>query len=911
MKHKHTRWAGALLAALLSAPGAGQETDAQDDASAASAAPGAPEEMIVLGVLYSAAQRLLAERQDDEVVSDVLGDEMISRLGDSTVAAALQRIPGLSLVNDKFVYVRGLGERYSSASLNGATIPSPDLTRNVIPLDIFPTSIVRSLNVQKAYSADVPAAFGGGTVDIRTKGIPAGFTYALEVGTGYNFENDGDALTYPGGGDDRFGVDDGGRALAAELKAGINRFVGNLDVQGILRGLRREGTVNPTVADARRVNRELALFLKRDLAVTEESTQPDMDAKASIGTSVEFGDHWEFGVLAGASYKSAWRETERLARNFNFPTERTDTKRESTFTVELAGNLNFGLRFADDHEISTTSLYLRNTDDETAIRDFFNENREVSDERGFRDYRLQFEQRDLTVHQVTGSHRWGATARTVPALAWLDFDWIAEDAEISWFYSEARARTEIPNQVSVVAKTATEPETGRVLTSSISIGTTADYRFTSLVDDVLNYGWSVDLPIRAGDHDFTASFGYEHARKARTYEQTQFSLNALSVADPAILQGSISDVLSDANILNPANDFVFDLSGTNNQSYIAATMTDAAYAKADWIWREAWRLSAGARWEHYQQVALDWNLYAFDVAEPAVTTDPDRLAQAVFQNDAIYPAVSLTWMSTWGGLGERFGLELFQLRFGWSETVVRPDLREITDASYVDPITDDLVDGNPGVSPSDVTNYDIRAEWFFDNGDLLTASLFQKDIVRPIEFFESAASDTTVAREIVNAESAQVVGVEVEGLKELGFLGTWAESFFAQANLTWQDSELVAGEEADAPTNQIRPLAGASEYVGNFVLGFDSANGRHTATLAYNVFGERLYVAGRLGAPDGYEQPFHSLNFTHSWYPTETITVKTKVGNILDQAVEIEREDIVVFTERPGRTMAVSFKWEY
>jgi len=151
----------------------------------------------------------------------------------------------------------------------------------------------------------------------------------------------------------------------------------------------------------------------------------------------------------------------------------------------------------------------------------------------------------------------------------------------------------------------------------------------------------------------------------------------------------------------------------------------------------------------------------------------------------------------------------------------------------------------------------------------------------------------------------------VEGLKELGFLGEWADAFFLQGNLTWQDSELVAGEQADAPTNNARPLAGASEYVANVVLGFDSHDGEHTTTVAYNVFGERLYVAGRLGAPDGYEQPFHSLDFTHSWYPTENITVKAKLRNILDQSVEIEREGVVVFTERPGATASVSFKWDY
>lgn len=871
--------------------------------------PSGYEEVVVIARLFNSAQQLMNERKDDAVVSDVMGDEMISRLGDATVAVALRRIPGLSLVDGKFIYVRGLGERYSSASLNGAAIPSPDLTRNVIPLDIFPTSIVESLRVQKAYSADMPASFGGGAVDIRTKSIPNALTYAIEFGSGQNFETGDTALSYPGGGDDRFGVDDGKRALSPELQAGIVRFLGNIDVQGILNGLRKEGNGNATIDNAKRMNREMALLLNRDISVAEKSIHPDLDVKASIGNNLFLGERWEFGFLLGGAYKTSWRQNERVSRNFRFPDERTDTKVESRRTVDLTGNLNLGLRFTDDHEIATTTLYLRNTDDETAIRDFFNENREISDEIGFRDYRLQFEQRSLIVNQIQGAHRFGDATRELPILRWFDKAWLPEDLEVNWFYSDTRARTDIPNQVNVDSQTITQPVTGAVVSSSVSVdATTADYRFTLLDDDVLNYGWHVDFPIHSTNSFLEVSGGYEHAQKVRTYRQSQFSLGALSVADASVLSGSIGDVFSDANILNPNNDFVFDLSGTNNQSYIAATMTDAVFGKVDWTWQEEWRVSAGLRHEDYKQVALDWNLYAFSIDDPAVTTDPERLERATFVAAELYPSLSLTWMgSTWA----QRGVELFQLRFGWSQTVVRPDLREITDASYVDPITDDLVDGNPGVVPADVTNYDLRGEWFFDNGDHFTASLFLKDIEKPIEFFESAASDTTIAREIVNADSARVYGIELEGLKELGFLGAWGEPFFLQGNATWQDSELVAGDQADAPTNDIRPLAGASEYVVNLILGFDSYVGTHTATLVYNVFGERLYVAGRLGAPDGYEQPFHSLDFTYSWYPRSSITVKAKIRNLLNQAVEIEREGIVTFSERPGTTASVSFKWEY
>ena len=867
------------------------------------------EEVVVIARLFNSAQQLMNERKDDEVVSDVMSDEMIGRLGDTTVAVALRRISGLSLVNGKFIYVRGLGERYSSTLLNGATIPSPDLTRNVIPLDIFPTSIVKSLRVQKAYSADMPASFGGGAVDIRTKGIPNGFTYAIELGSGYSFEDDGHALSYPGGGDDRLGVDDGKRALSADLQADIGRLRGNIDVQSILAELRKEGESVATIENARRINREMALQLNRDISVRETATHPDFSVKASVGNNFMLTDRWEFGFLVGGAYKTAWRQNERLSRNFNFPDERTDTKVESTYTVDVTGNLSLGARFTDDHEVSTTTLYLRDTDDETAIRDFFNENREISDEIGFREYRLQFEERDMIVNQIKGTHRFGAETRELPVLRWFDKRWIPEDLEATWFYSDTRVRTDIPNQVNVDAQTETQAASGEVIRSAVSLdATTADYRFTLLDDDVLNYGWHADLPLRATDFSLTLSGGYQHAQKARTYRQSQFSLGALAVVDASVLSGDIGDVFSDANILDPTNNFVFDLSGTNNQSYIAATMTEAVFGKADWTWRDAWRVSAGLRWEDYKQVALDWNLYGYGIDNPVVTTDPARLERATFAETDVYPSLSLTWI---GSAWVVPGVELFQLRFGWSETVVRPDLREITDASYIDPITDDLVDGNPGVIPANMTNYDIRAEWFFDNGDNFTVSLFLKEVAMPIEFFESAASDTTIAREIVNAESAQVSGIELEGLKELGFLGGWAESLFLQGNVTWQDSELVAGDQADAPTNEVRPLAGASEVVANLMLGFDSFNGAHTATLVYNVFGERLYVAGRLGAPDGYEQPFHSLDFAYSWYPTETITVKAKLRNILDQAVEIQREGVVTFSERPGSTASISFKWEY
>ena len=858
------------------------------------------EEVVVQARLLSGAEELAGERMVDEVISDIIGSDFISRVGDSTVANALQRVSGITLVGNKFVYVRGLGERYSSSVLNGATIPSPDLTRNVLPLDIFPTSIVESLSVQKSYSADRPASFGGGAIDIRTKSIPDNFVASIEVSGGFNSETE-DLLSYSGGDDDRWGTDDGTRQLSSQVADSVQRFKGALDAQNILNQLRREGMSDATLGDAQALNRSIALGLNRNISIKDQSDRPDGGIRGSVGNNFILDDDWEAGFLLSGSYSSRWRQTETIARNFQFPEERFERETESTYSVDINGTLNFGVRYTDDHEIATTSLFIRNTDDEVAVIDFFNENREKSDGIGFRDEIIKYEEREMTVNQVKGSHQLGyATREKLPL---LDQPWIPDTLTYDWYYSDAQATTSIPGEINVSSETVTDPVTSAVTGSNvIRDSAAADYRFTDLEDDVINHGGKITWPIETSNSTIILSGGWEYTEKVRTYRQSQFALGALAVENISVLQGPLGSVFSDANITNPANNFVFDLTGTNNQSYLAVTLTDAVFGSIDWTYNERWRVAAGLRWEDYKQVALDWNIYAFDITSPQVTTDPDELRDSVFTEDEIYPSFALTYMT-------EFWAEIFQLRFGYSETVVRPDLREITSASYIDARTGFLTDGDPSVRPAGVNNYDIRAEWFFDSGNNLTVSLYYKDIENPIEFFESAASDTNRSREIINADSGEVYGVEFEGLMNLDVVSDSLSSFFVQGNVTIQDSELIAGERADAPTNDKRELAGASEYVVNMLVGYDSPGGAHTATLSYNVFGERLFTAGRRGAPDAFEQPFHSLNFTYSWYPTEMLTLKLKLQNLLDESVEIEREGVTSFEETPGTSVSVALDW--
>ena len=858
------------------------------------------EETVVLGRFLSGAQSLLQDRIEDDALVDSLDSETISRMGDSTVAASLRRISGLTLVGDKFVYVRGLGERYSSTSLNGAYIPSPDLTRNVVPLDVFPSAIVSSLAVQKTFSPDISANYAGGSIDIVTTPFPdKGLNFSAELGSGWNSEAD-NLKTYSGGSDDDWGTDDGSRQLPNQIIQGLQDYQGSIDVQSILAGLGRTAE-GGTLAQAIAINTGYALSLNRDMAVIQQSSTPDVDGRVSFGNTYDFNSELEGGIQLGGAYASKWRNKERHQAVFSTPEQEFENESETTYSVDISATATAGLRYLNEHELTVASLMLRNSDDEVSISDFHNENRQLSSGLGFRNYRMEFEEREMLVNQVKGEHVLGLSTKDL-LRGWVD--WLPTDAQLNWFYSDAKAITDMPNQVTMAFDTSVDATSGLVLSETLKRDSSAiDYRFTALDDDVESYGWKATIPFQRARSAVDITFGYQHDQKVRSYAQREFGLGSVN-APMSALAGGIGTVLSDSNISDVDNGFRIQEQGSGSRSYLAATMVDASYGLVDWTVDETWRVIAGARYEDYRQVALPWNVFGYTVDQPQLPADPDTLRNAVFADDDYFPSVALIYMSDWLA-------ETFQLRLSFSETAIRPDLREVTDASYQDPITNELVNGNPDVIPSSVENIDLRAEWFFANGNSFTVSAFSKEITDPIEYFESPASDTNTAREIINAAETSIQGIELDGVLALGFLGSWGERLFLQGNATFQDTETTAGPNADSPTNNVRPATGASDYVYNMMVGFDSLDGRHSANLLYNVFGERLYVAGRLGAPDGFEQPFHSLDLNYSFYPSDSWTMKLKVQNVLDETVEIERAGVVTFSEAPGIAVSLKVKYDF
>lgn len=880
------------------------------------------EEVVVLGRYRAAATDIVSERKENDVPIDLLDAAMISRVGDSDAAAALRRVPGLTLVEDKYVYVRGLGERYSSARLNGAYVPSPDLTRNVLPLDIFPADLIDSMAVHKGYAPELAAAFGGGSVDIRTKKVPEDRVFGIGFKTGLNSVSAA-GLSYPGGSDDKWGVDDGTRALAPEIANAIESYRGSFSPLTILR-TEVDGTAPADVLEARAINRQIATFLNRDIDLTPKELNSDIEADLMAGYRFYLNNDLDVGVLTLGSYSTSWRMKERFNRRFANPDTDFSFTERTVNEVDITVSFNVGARLSDDHEVGGMNLLLRTTEDEvstskTCSQGQFNDCFDTSNPAQGRIDSIRFEERELRLVQYDGTHLFGYDtiaylSERLPIIERLER---FQGARFHWYYTDATATTSIPNEVRISGQESLLEANGAVQEYRVrSTGTAADYRFSDLKDQVENYGYDVMVPVLLGGIDIEFSGGYDYARKARNYQQTSLGLGSTSGRFRQISSDTPGSVFSDSNIMDP--DYLFTLSvgigEFGSESYIAAQVIDAGYGKFDIQFPNDWRISGGLRQETFKQLSVPVDWLEFEGSRIGVNSEEDAqaLADTILITEDWYPSLSISrsmplfWKS-----------DDFQIRVGISRTVARPDIRETTESTYIDPITEARVRGNPNLEVSDLTNYDLRFEWFWDSGDSFSTSFFFKDIEKPIETVQGGATEDNIRFNFVNAESAFVYGVEIEWLKSLHFLrdriAEWMDAFYVSGNTTLSGSEIdiPPGAGVGNLTNETRRLTQQSNWVVNLQLGFDSFNGRHGATLVYNAFGERIFFAGIDGLPDGFEQPFHSLDFVYSWYPSERITLKTRVRNVLDSKIAVEQGDVSVIEQNIGTTGLLSLSWEF
>ncbi|QEY18563.1 TonB-dependent receptor [Cellvibrio sp. KY-GH-1] len=869
------------------------ETQEAPDSGLAIEAP-VIEEMLVTGRQQSAAQSVVTERLEEAFAADLMSSDQISRTGDSNVAVALTRVTGVTLLDGKYVYVRSLGERYSSTTLNGAAVPSPELTRNVLPLDLIPSSIVESLKVQKAYSPELAANFGGGAVDIRTKGVPDEFVFSIAMGSGMNSESD-DGLTHASHGEKH--------NMPAQMREALNTYQGNLSEQRIGDFYKR---ANPTVTNAERdafatqTNRDLLLSLNRDVEIYKKSLPVDFSGSLALGNSWDLNDDISLGAVVNFGQDTKWRNKDQERRDIGSPEDRySKTERTSEETRQVIST-NLGLDYQDMHKLQASVYHIENIHDEARIKTGFNgSNYTLAEGSEYVFYDTRMENRELEVGQLTGEHK----------LDQLNNDWL-DTLVFDWFYSDSTVKTDVPNHTTVAGDNTVDPTSGAFISTQLSPrAAMASFEFLNLEDSVISNGWNAKVPLMFDRLELTLSGGFNYNEKSREYYGYTANIDA-GGNQSSVLSGNVNDVLNSNRTTDLNNNF--DLSvggGFGTESYVAGQIIEGAYGMFDANWDETWRITGGARKETFKQGLLPVDLLDYTGNSLVkiiddIANNPDQ--RYGFAQEDWYPSLAITYMN------EGFmNTEAFQVRLSASETVVRPDLREMSDVVYIDTELGMKVKGNSRLEFSELTHYDLRAEWFFDSGNNFTATLFYKDIANPIESTRLPGSDDDVILTFENSLSGEIYGLEMEILRDLG------AGFFASSNLTLSESEIVS-PEGQGYTNSTRPMTGQSEYVLNAQLGFDSEDGQHSASLVYNLFGERLFFAARnIGThQDAYEQPFNSLDLTYSWYATDNVTTKIKLGNILNEERVFEQvnsngESVDILKQQVGTSFSLDVKYTY
>lgn len=888
MNNKFKSFALSSLALAVMAT-TGQVIAEEDDSQAM-------EEVVVKASrLKGTASAVMQERKNQAFVADILGSEQISRTGDSDAAAALRRVTGITLVDGKFIYVRGLGERFSSTQLNGAAVPSPDPTRTVIPLDLFPSSIIESLSVQKSYSPSMPAHFAGGNVDVRLKTIPTDFVFNIKGKLGGNTNNFDDGLTYNGGDDDWYGIDDGTRAAPSDLSQLWNSYT----------------SINDLSQEA---NRQVAAQLNRDYDPVSESIDPNTGLDMTLGNKFDFDD-FRLGFLSSVSYDNKWEVTEgyegqdftqgsdgdwSLVRGF-------DEVETTEHSVRFSGMLSLGLEYRRDHRIDFTSLILHDTRDEISDKKGNTNNVTLTDGLRVRDNEVIYEEREMISNQLRGTHNFN--------------DWWG--LGVDWFYSDARSNRYAPGNIEtryIIADGHNgQAEDGifdYINESTLRKATTATrYSFQNLDDEVENYGYNMSMPFAFSNTEVELKFGGNFIKKSREAFARRLDINTLAFKDLDMTGYQLNTILTDDVMLNHAlsgNEVVMRDTSVAGDDYYSGQMIDAYYVEADFFFNNSWRVTGGVRYEDFRQVVapLDPATGMFDL--PAEPTE-ENLAALAFKEDGYFGALALTYILN----------DEMQFRASVGETTIRPDLREVAPATYIDPLTGFPIGGTPGVESTDIINYDLRWEWYMETGESLSVGLFYKDMEMPIEAVQSPSQDGPPLIRIANAEDGYVYGIEMEFLKDFTFLGDLGPvngaDFFLSGNITLSDSEISIDTQrvveqtgvSTSITNPTRRMTGHSEYVLNFNLGWDAPNGNHSATIAYNVFGERIIVPGIEGKDDAYEQPFHSLDLVYTYYPTFSSTLTFKVQNMLGEDKGIEFEDTLLQSSTKGTLFQVALKWDF
>lgn len=835
---------------------------------------------------------MLRYRQKSIGFTDAISAESISRSGGSDAASAMKKVTGATVVGGKYVYVRGLGDRYTNTQLNGLELPTSNPDRKSFQLDLFPSHLLDNIVTIKTFTPDKPGNFSGGLVDVTTKSMPSAFYITLSAKNGYNTVSSMNSILLGDkGNSDWLGIDDGKRAepkMVAE----------------------RETSTFPNATRAR-----LDPVVAADLDAISKSFNPqflpqqrnaglNQSYSFGIGNRHNFSDKFKLGYALnyshGLGYSSyvngrasrfellgQYDESETLSRNIDL----VDNK--GSFNVDWGLLGSVGMIIGPYNKINYS--YLRTQSGENTGRYLYGYWEQFnSEDIDFRSRVNQFIERDLDSHQLSGSH----------SFAFL------KDLKLEWNTAVQQNGQEQPDLRAIASEARfLRDENGAIVDTILGNPNSQFPRPARFFRDLneTKKAATVDLtiPVNVGFTQFKIKTGalYETTvrdfterrydyQQGRNFNLTQFDTEEEYLNTLGVLGTDNRDRAIIGNYIISAT--------SNRSSYDASQDIAAYYGMIDIDLLKRLKLAAGARYE-----STDLRSTSRDTT----LTDIDRFGR--IDQDDILPSVILIYSAT----------DNMLFRTAYSRTLARPTFRELSPYVSYDFVGDNLFRGNATLERTLITNYDFRWEWYPSPAEMFSASLFYKELSNPIERvlrFDIAEK----AESVQNVEDGIVYGVEFELRKNLEFIHPALRFVDVMANYARIYSEVSIPEteriqmqqtQDNPPTK--RQLTGQSPYVVNFDIAYYNPKYLFSTNVSYNRFGDRLSRVSQGSAPNVFERGYDTLNANFGKSIGKNFSLSVSANNLLDQEVKYSQvfkgTEYIYQTYRTGTTYSFGVKYSF
>tara|TARA_R110001599_G_scaffold8255_3_gene40133 strand:+ start:94276 stop:97152 length:2877 start_codon:yes stop_codon:yes gene_type:complete len=832
---------------------------------------------------------LLRQRQKSIAFSDAISAEAISRSGSGDAAGALKKVVGASVVGGKYVYIRGLGDRYTSSHLNGTELPSADPNRKAFQLDIFPSSLLENIVTLKTFTPDKPGNFSGGLIDVNTKDFPTERLFQVSTSIGYitntTFE---DVLLSERGDTDWLGHDDGGRSIP---EFAVN-YLNNPNNENFPRA--NAGEKDPEIAQTLNLLAKsfssdfepdpINAYLNHSYGVTLGNKASLFGKELGYIASLTYGesfDSYDNGVNAGYELIGSPSDATGLTANFDYDDER------GSRTVDIGGLINFAYKLSSNHKIKTTFIATQSGSQSGRLLNGFDQDFEGSD---LSNRVVEYTERSLRSGQLGGKHSFPKLANSV----------------IEWKTAYTKNTQDEPNRRLAVTQSEERVLAGNDTTIySFPNGLKFPLRFYRELEEE-SYNASVDVSIpfvsfNGGKGSFKLGGLINQADRFFREDAFDFEADANQLLRRPDVRGNLDAYVGLSGIIGMDNEEpIFgvlprEISDDRN-NYDGKRDIASAYGMIELPIVDKFKIITGARIES---------------AQIELVSQDTSVAIGNLDDSDLLPSVSAIYSIN----------DNMNIRGSVTKTLARPTFRELAPYVTVNFSGGRQEVGNQNLQRTLITNLDLRWEWFPNPGEVIAVSAFGKRLENPIETVIDLQAPDGDRITYKNVEEGTVLGIEFEIKKNLGFISDAFRNFGLSTNLTLVNSEVdIPAEEledirqTDPNADDTRPLFGQSDYIINMDLAYENPDIGYTASINMNKFGDRLTAVSFGATPNVYERSYTTLDFLTSKTIGHSIELSFSLKNILNPDIvdsqEFKDQEFINSSFKRGRSFSLGVKYK-